>query len=212
MNIYENILLKDDDGRVFKPPGRNRDFPKLFGQLPYPILNRRANDAEFIRSINRSFNSIVWHTADSYTIDLDGESTSIYNLSFRVIYWSFINNIVIDTPWKMKWETVLGRQDIQWEDIWDNVNDNILSYKIQSVLWSMTNLNFISSYRLHIMYNASNLCIQCNLPEEGPSHVFIFCDLSSVVYGHFYPLLRRIINTLLTIGEKAFGLPVEGNE
>ena len=128
------------------------------------------------------------------------------NLSFREIYWLFIENMEITQPWKTKWEQILGIMEIDWNKAWGNVHNNLLPYVVQSSLWMMTNLNYISAYKLNIMYGCTNICLQCQSPEEGPGHVFLYCEVSNRVYTYFDSLLRRIVNVDLTIVEKAFGL------
>ena len=69
--IYNNILLKDDDGRIYKPPDlrkRNR-MPKTFNDLPFPIINRYREDATLLRSINSAYNRIQWSMDDTFVIE-----------------------------------------------------------------------------------------------------------------------------------------------
>ena len=214
--IYENILLQHDDGRVYKPPAhssfvrRRRDMPYYFKDLPFPIVNRHHVDASLIRNINNSFANIVWSNEDFFFIVINGENKNIQCLSFKDLYWLQFHH-VSNQPFKVRWGYILPNYSFNWELIWSNVHCNMLSYKTQSSLWMMTNLNFISSYSLNRMYNVANVCVHCEQPEEGFSHCFVFCDVSNLVYCHFLTTMRQLVDVDITMEEKAFGLPISTN-
>ena len=84
----------------------------------------------------------------------------------------------------------------------------MLQYKVQSKLWEFMNLNFISSFNLNRMYNTSNLCLQCKLPEEYLLHILVYCPISKRIYEKFFPLLNAIYEIELTEREFAFGLDI----
>ena len=214
MWIYENILLQDDDGRVYKPPSHSgfrrqrRDMPYVFEQLPYLVVNRHYADATFIRSLNNSFANIQWANNDTFYLEQNGERKDIKNLSFKELYWSLTNADLPQQPFIRRWSVILPSHNFDWSVIWKNVHSNILSYKTQSSLWMMTNLNFISSYSLNRMYNTPNTCCQCSQAEEGYAHCFLFCSVSTLVYRHFDGLLQQILPVNLSLEEKAFGVVV----
>ena len=206
--IYENILLQDDDGRVYKPPAnssfirRRRDMPYYFENLPFPIINRYHVDADFIRNINTSFSNIQWSDEDFYYLEKDGDKINIMNLTFKDFYWLQMESDLPSQPFKGRWLTIFPNIIFDWNVIWGNVHNIMLSYKTQSSLWMMTNLNFISAYTLNRMYNIPNVCCQCDTAEEGFAHCFLFCSVSSLVYIHFTILLRQLVDLELDIEEK----------
>ena len=75
----------------------------------------------------------------------------------------------------------------------------------------MINLNYISAFRLNKMYNTVNSCKLCNKVEEGPAHVFIFCEVSNLVFSDFETILNRICNIAINIEEKAFGILLQND-
>ena len=212
--IYGNILLKDDDGRVYKPPGNTRinriSLPFYFRDLPFPIINRRPDEARTIRSINRAFHRIQWNNDKNVFYMRNGDTLKNINKStFKEIYWNFFEQETLPTPWKSKWENILNSSHIDWILVWKNVHDNLLNYNIQSMLWRMTNLGFISSNRLNRIFGSANICRQCNEEEEGFAHCFLYCNVSNLVYTHFQNLITHIINRVITLEEKAFGILIE---
>ena len=215
--IYDNILLKDDDGRVYKPPDHfginrvRRDMPNIFKDLPFPIINRTAGDASLIRSINSAYNRIVWKGREAFTIKINNENKDVDTLTFKQIYWSHFEERITPLPWKVKWERIIGRNDIDWEKVWWNVHEKMLTNQVQSSYWQMINLNYISAFRLNKMYNTVNSCKLCNKVEEGPAHVFIFCEVSNLVFLDFETILNRICNIAINIEEKAFGILLQND-
>ena len=209
--IYENILLKDDDGRVYKPPCSRRNlgtlFPLYFRDLPFPILNRRPNDAQLIRSINQAFSRIQWNnTKDLFMLCSNGRQIDISKSTFKEVYWNISLQSVILVPWKTKWEVILNSDTINWDLVWKNVHDSMLNYHLQSTLWRMTNLGFISSNRLASIFGSQNSCRLCLNEEENVAHSFLFCPIANLVFDHFQDYLRQLVNSDLTLKEKAFGL------
>ena len=206
--IYENILLKDDDGRIYKPPGarKMRNMPKIFSDLPFPIINRNREEATIIRSLNLAYNSIQWARNNTFVMNRGNNVLVIKDLTFREIYWTYFENDVIQQPWKTKWEQILSNNDVEWDKVWNNVHNQMFSYVVQSSLWMMVNLNYISAYKLNRMYNNINICCQCESPEEGPAHVFLYCEVSNLVYMHFDNVLQQISPLSVSTEERAFGL------
>ena len=70
--IYDNILLTDDDGRVFKPPGYYTEdnmphyVPRIFKDLPVqiPLSDLRGIFRVLIPKMNRSFYKIIYTNND----------------------------------------------------------------------------------------------------------------------------------------------------
>ena len=121
-------------------------MPYLFEHLPFPILNRNPTEAAFLRSLNTSFSNIQWSNEDLFYIEVDGTVKNIQTLMFKNMYWLQFNDDTPPQPFKGRWEAILPNRELDWNMIWGNVHSSMLSYKTQSSLWMMTNLNFISSY------------------------------------------------------------------
>ena len=187
--LYDNILLKNDDGRVFKPPRYftvsrgQHDMPKTFGDLPYIIMNRNEEDSRKIRSINKSFSELMYSSCDAFFIKINGTDTLIKQLSLKEIYWSQFNTDNNNDlfPWRRKWNNILRVDEFEWEYVWQNVHDNFLPYSVQSSLWEILNMNYISSYKLNLMYNIPKRCLNCQIDEEGSVHAIVFCEVNCQV-------------------------------
>ena len=156
---------------------RTRNLPKTFDDLPFPILNRSHDVGLFIRSLNNSLNIINYGT-EAYFIENGEDRIELKEASCKTLYWIYLNKAEVSLPWKPKWEHHFTNLEINWNIVWQNVHNNMLQYKVQSKLWEFMNLNFISSFNLNRMYNTSNLCLQCKLPEENLLHILVYCPIS----------------------------------
>ena len=102
--IYDNILLVDDDGRVFKPPGYYTEenwpayAPQYFKDLPVqiPIGDFRGVFRTLIPKLNMPFHEINYNNSeDLFQITGKNETKlEIVNVDFKQIYnFIWINNI-----------------------------------------------------------------------------------------------------------------------
>ena len=99
--IYENSLLKDINGRVFKSLNRTRNLPRTFDDLPFPILNRSHDVGLFIRSLNNSLNMINYGT-EAYFIENGEDRIELKGASCKTLYWIYLNKAEVSLPWKPK--------------------------------------------------------------------------------------------------------------
>ena len=157
-------------------------MPQFFKDLPFPIINRTRKEAATLRSINKAFYRIQWRENSTFVVNINQEKKIVKELTFKEICWAHFENKVLSQPWKTKWENILENTQIEWDKVWENVHDNMISYKVQSSLWMMINLNYISAFRLNRIYNTVNECSQCKRPEEGPAHTFLFCEVSNISF------------------------------
>ena len=96
--------------------------------------------------------------------------------------------------------------------VWKNVHCNMLQYKVQSKLWELMNLNFITSFSLNRMYNTGSTCLQCNLPEENSFHILFSCQIIQSVIRKFTPILNAISQIDINNEEIAFGLIISNEK
>ena len=199
--------MKNSANLVFPIPNRLRNLPKTLSDLPFPILNRSHADGSLIRSLNNALDQIVYGI-ESFYIEEGDNKTEVKLLNCKKLYWFLMNKVEIHLPWKNKWEQKFPNIHINWNLVWKNIHNNMLKCEVQSKLWEVTNLNFISSLRLSRMYEINNFCLQCKMPEQDIFHIFFSCEVSKMVYTRFLPILNAVHNLPLTEMEIAFGLEI----
>jgi hypothetical protein len=216
--IYENILLKDDDGRVYKPPGyyRNRDFPQyvplLFKDLPvtFPLTRMSNLLRTYIPKINKSFRNIKFsnNNQDYYYISgKNNEEINFKDSNFKTIYKG-IQNKEIDSRqiWVNKWKNDFQIEENEWEDIWMNVHDILNNYQVQSSMWELFHRNYMCAYFAKLVFNKSGNCKLCGKLEQKRTHILLNCEVSKSVIKKFEPILLVLHREDLSIKETIFGM------
>ena len=212
--IYDNILLTDDDGRVFKPPGIENlpnYFPKTFKELPVIVTlgDLRGVHRSLIPKWNQAFYKIKFSDSDSDCFKLIKQSDNHHinlNDEFKVVYTSIVsNNISTVKIWENKWRIDLGNNNIIWEKVWENVHNTQINYKVQSSVWEMIHRNYICGYSLRQMNIGDGLCKLCKEPENQRTHIFMQCRVINSIYQYFIETIHKLCPEDISIEEKAFG-------
>ena len=94
--VYDNILLKDDDGRVFKPPSFIPPYaPEFMYDLPITANPRefRGIFRRLIPSLNKAFMKIKFSTdgGSQYQVHTDKGLVNIKTFHFRDLYDYLLN-------------------------------------------------------------------------------------------------------------------------
>ena len=117
MTIYKNIILKDDDGRVYEPPGyyRNINFPHYipfyFKDLPvtFPLTQMNPLMRSFIPQINKSLFNLKLSNGNKYyylVTDKNNTKIDLKECEFKTLYREILSR-EIDTNkiWVNKWKS-----------------------------------------------------------------------------------------------------------
>ena len=99
-----NILLTDDDGRIFKPPGCYTEeslpsyVPKYFKDLPVqiPIRDLRGIFRTLVPRINKAFHKIKFTNENKesfYISDARNEKVFFSKGNFKTLYNTLLNKI-----------------------------------------------------------------------------------------------------------------------
>ena len=196
--IYDNILLKDDDGRVFKPPSFIPPYaPEFFMDLPVTNHPRefRGIFRTLIPKINRAFMRISFNDNDKckYEVSTRAGVKDLGLCSFNDLYDSLLFHRKPPVkPWKTKWENegIITRED--WNDVWMNVHHQSINQATQSSLWIMLHRNFMCAYFAKLAYNEDGVCKLCKNVQLARTHIFTSCQLLSELYDLYFPIINHI--------------------
>ena len=216
--IYENVLLKDDDGRIFKPPSHFPAYaPEYFYDLPVTDNPRefRGIYRNLIPKLNQSFMKLSFCDNDKsvYFIATPDGSKDVTLCNFSTIYISLLNLRKPSVkPWKTKWEQEGVITTSDWPSLWDNIHHYSLSQVVQSSLWEMVHRNFMCSYFAKLAFGQDGACKLCRTEEMERTHIFVSCPIINSVYVYFTPLLNNFCPGGLTLKEKTMGITVIDND
>ena len=212
--IYENILLKDDDGRVFKPPSVIHPcVPEYFCDLPVTAHPRefRSSFRNLIPQINKAFMKISFSDNERSKFEIatrDG-AKDISCCHFQTLYDSCLHLRKPSTkPWVAKWENEGTILSTEWTQVWENVHHPCNSQIVQSSLWELIHRYYMCSYFAKVAFNEDGVCKLCHTVEMERIHIFMTCPVINELYKSMSPLLMEIFPTSLTTKEKAIGLKV----
>ena len=217
--VYDNILLKDDDGRVFKPPSFIPPYaPEYMYDLPVTANPRefRGVFKRLIPAINKAFMKLKYSSSEKcvYKVDTVDGLKDINCFLFCDIYNYILHKRPPTVkPWKLKWESDQKIDVSEWKKVWSNVHHPTLSGKVQSSLWELLHRNFMCAYFEKIAFNGSGVCKLCNTIQNERTHIFVTCEIINRVYSLFLPLLNSIleVNTM-TQKEMIMGLDISNYE
>ena len=220
--IYDNMLLTNDEGRVFQPPGYYSEetmpsyVPRYFKDLPVqiPLRDMRGVLRTIIPNINKQYSKIKYTNKDhdAFSLSKGDELSDISKGSFKIIYnFILMEKSVTIRIWEQKWRDELNKENLNWDNIWNNINEKMFNYKIQSSIWEMVHRNFISGYILRQMHKSDGICKLCKKIERQRTHIFMKCNVILQLYRYFLVLLKRCDSRDITEEEKAFGIYEQRN-
>ena len=88
----------------------------------------------------------------------------------------------VNKIWEIKWNEVLrfytlDIDEIEWVKVWKNVHNSLLSFEIQSTMWTMLHLNFYCGYKDKLFNYGDGKCKLCGELEEGSHYIIIECEV-----------------------------------
>ena len=95
---------------------------------------------------------------------------------------------------------------IVWEEIWNTVNNFLLSNVTKSVIWEQLHLNFYTQYSYNKWHKTNNACPLCKKLPKTIYHIILDCDFVNKIWKQIEPLLFSLHNVKVTEEEKAFGI------
>ena len=216
--IYDNVLLKDDDGRIFKPPSNFPPYaPEFFYDLPVTDNPRefRGVYRNLIPKLNRSFFKLSFSNNDkaTYYITTSMGIKDVTLCNFSTLYSALLSQRKVSAkPWIAKWEQEGAINNSDWIFVWSNVHHSIISQTVQSSLWELLHRNYMCSYFSKLAFGGDGKCKLCGLEELERTHIFVSCPVINSIYDHFTPLLNSFCPDQMTLKEKIMGKKLESNK
>ena len=220
--IYDNTFLTDNNKNTFpffNISNRQRYIPLVFKDLPVtinpthiPLRNRTT-----ISQMNHAYwylryNRLGHVSTNSYFITLNYQLTIITNN-----YKQLIDNRSIDRGWERKWNEILRYYTLdidehEWQRIWSGIHNRLLTFEIQSTIWTMIHLNFYCGYKERIINYGEGKCKLCGQIEQGSHHIIIECNILKACIDIFMHILMQLSESEISNNELAFGIVALPNE
>ena len=214
--VYENSLLKDENGKSFKPPSYFPAYaPEYICDLPITNHPREFKGIykKMIPQVNKAFSKITFSSKkinEFFVLSEENKEQNLLTISFKELYKILLmTKHSVTQIWTGKWEEDAGVEANEWEGIWDNMHNKMLNLKIQSSLWETTHRNFMCAYFAKLVFNKSGICQLCMEEQLNRVHIFINCNVILELYQKFLFITNKLVN----IGpvhylERAFGIKI----
>lgn len=211
-HIFYNTLFTKMDGSTLKTNvtcGKNDII--TYGQVHSEHVKRIKGE---------KFNIYIANKLDEVShIDIDNrEDYLIYNskekdyikfenTSQKEIYNELITLNYENHHSKGKWEAHFRNESLEWEQIWEALNNPITKESTKTVIWEQIHLNSFTQYTYNKWFpNDQFNCRLCNERPYSRFHITNECKLVNKLWRELEPKLIRLHPFAVTETEKAFGL------
>ena len=139
-----------------------------------------------------------WHTAKQTYI-------TFKQASHKIVYQEVLTSTYKEHHSKQKWEEKF-RKSLNWQKIWDSLNNNISNETTKSVIWEQIHLNEYTTNSYNKWHKTIQKCPFCNKIPQSEFHITIECTALEPLWTEIEPHLQRLQTIKLTAEEKVFGL------
>ena len=134
------------------------------------------------------------------SVPTDEGPISCNNLTAKFCYQMFVKKYFKEPAGKLFWEKFA--LDLNWKDIWRNVNNNDKSAEsIQLDFKIAHNIVFTYEKLFNIGQVDTNLCQVCHAESEDIFHLFIFCQLLKPLHNLLREILIDVCKDGFTFGQ-----------
>ena len=132
-------------------PNKIRDLP-----VTQPITSILIPHREKISDLNRAFwrmsEKLGKFTENCYSILSGDTRTKLQDITFKELYRLIVGSKTVNKIWETKWNGILRYytldiDETEWVQVWNNVHNKLLSFEIQSTIWTMLHLNFYCGHK-----------------------------------------------------------------
>ena len=108
----------------------------------------------------------------------------------------------------MEWNRyyTLDIDETEWVQVWNNVHNNLLSFEIQSTIWTMLHLNLYCGYKEKLFNYGEGICKLFGEVEEGSHHIITECEVMKACINDYHSTLLSLRGDIISKDELAFGL------
>jgi len=179
--LFYNKLFLDNTNAIFRLARFKKQMPIIVKDLQKQIISQESIVIDKTRELKECLSTVVMSgkPENDFSIEFEGQKHNINNLKFKDIYKIVLNKKDERREWERKWTETLQTNDLNWNCIWTNINDNIHSNYVKSANWEMIHLNFWSGFK------AKERCKLCNEVEESTMHIINKCIILKYIIGVF---------------------------
>ena len=181
---YGQILTEYEKQQKQEP--HNRHIANIYTQIAHKDLANRTEN-------------VMYHTKHKKYIKFQ-ETThkDVYNELIKLDYKEHHS--------KIKWEERFPNTEINWNQVWNAINNPLTTEDTKTTVWSQIHLNDYTTYSYNKWHNTQQKCPFClNIPQDR-YHITTECPILTEVWNELETHLQNIHPTHVTNYEKVFGI------
>ena len=220
-HIFGNPRIVDSNGYPYKPM---KDLIRL-GIFRVRDLSFKSGTKKFNKKVFNAIREIRKHVPSQLNLPNTGSENPLktqlgkklipfQNLNLKDIYSELQSQEKINEAYRAKWEQILNCTSLDWNKIWNNIHQSIVSADVKSIIYSQIHLGYFSEYRLVKNRSIqSATCKLCSEPLTELHHEIINCKVLLKVIDSFKTLISKLGRTeTLSQQELAFGTLANSNK
>ena len=181
---YGQILTENEKRQNNQP--HNRHITNIYQQITNKDLE------------NRTDNEIYDTKSEKYINFNEATHKFIYQALIRITYKEHHS--------KRKWEERLNNTTIEWNKVWNSLNNPITTEDTKTIIWEQIHLNNYTTYSYNKWHRSQQKCPFCQQIPQNKYHITIECTALSSLWTEIVEHLQIIHPSQITDTEKIFGI------
>ena len=126
-------------------------------------------------------------------------------VTYKNVYEELLRKNYIEHHSVAKWEHKFS-DILNWEKIWDSVNNPVATEHTKSTIWEQIHLNDYCTYSYNKWHNNQDKCPLCTHIPSTKFHLTLECQVTSSLWQQLEPYLLYLTSSPVSDFEKVFGL------
>ena len=176
----------------FKTENEKKQYGQVFDKLAVRYLNKLVDiDREECGEIK---------------ILLNENYINIEKVHEKHLYTFLIKSSYKPHKCQFDWVDYFKNEYIDFEEIWESLQNSIISEKTRTLIWEEIHLSFYNTYWFHKAYNTTDICPLCLTQSLSRMHFLLDCGVTKKLWADLEKLLKSISDKPFSPYEMCFGL------
>ena len=98
------------------------------------------------------------------------------------IYEELLKKNYIEHHSEEKWENKFSEYGIEWDKIWESVNNPVTSENVKTTVWEQIHLNDFCTYSYNKWHTAQDKCPFCLVIPTSKFHLTLDCEITKTLW------------------------------
>ena len=173
---------------------------------------KQQNNTQHNKNIAKIYNLIAQKDLENRTDNVmyntnQKKFIKFEETSHKDVYQEFIKMEYKDHHSKLKWEQKFSTSNIDWDKVWNSLNNPLTSEDTKTTIWEQIHLNEYTTYSYNKWHHAEQNCPFCSQIPNDEFHITLDCPMTISLWAEIEPKLQNIHQSNVIDTEKVFGIP-----